>query len=100
MEMTMDKKLFAELTESLEQMGEIVRGERSPSREFSMDAVKVKEVRSVTGLSQEKFARIIDVQVGTLRNWEQGRREPTGPAKALLRAIRNDAKRVLRALVG
>jgi putative transcriptional regulator len=100
MEMTMDKKLFAELTESLEQMGEIVRGERSPSREFSMDAVKVKEVRSVTGLSQEKFARIIDVQVGTLRNWEQGRREPTGPAKALLRAIRNDPKRVLRALVG
>jgi putative transcriptional regulator len=100
MEMNMDKKLFAELTESLEQMGEIVRGERSPSREFSMDAVKVKEVRSVTGLSQEKFARIIDVQVGTLRNWEQGRREPTGPAKALLRAIRNDPKRVLRALAG
>lgn len=96
----MDKKLFAELTESLEQMGEIVRGERSPSREFSVDAIKVKEVRSVTGLSQEKFARIIDVQVGTLRNWEQGRREPTGPAKALIRAIGNDPKRVLRALAG
>jgi len=50
----MDKKLFAELTESLEQMAEIVRGERSPSREFSMDGVKIEEdVRSMTGLSQE-----------------------------------------------
>lgn len=94
----MDKKLFAELTESLEQMGEIVRGERAPSREFAMDALKVREVRAATGLSQDKFARIIDVRVGTLRNWEQGRREPTGPAKALLRAIHNDPKRVLRAL--
>jgi putative transcriptional regulator len=96
----MDKKLFAELSESLEQMGEIVRGERAPAREFTVDAVKVKEVRAITGLSQDKFARIIDVRVSTLRNWEQGRREPTGPAKALLRAISKDPKRVLRALAG
>lgn len=96
----MDKKLFAELAESVTQMGEIVRGERAPSREFTVDADTVREVRLTTGLSQAKFARIIDVQVGTLRNWEQGRREPTGPAKALLRAIRNDPKHVLRALAG
>jgi len=96
----MDKKLFAELTESMQQMGEVVRGERTPSREFTVDAVKVKKVRAATGLSQEKFARIIDVQVATLRNWEQGRREPTGPAKALLRAIHNDPRRVLKALAG
>ncbi len=36
--------------------------------------------------------------MGTLRNWEQGRREPTGPAKALLRAIKNDPVHVLTAL--
>ena len=35
----------------------------------------------------------------TLRNWEPGRREPTGPAKALLRAIHNDPEHVLKALV-
>ena len=96
----MDKKLFAELTKSLTQMGEITRGERPPSREFTVNATTVKKIRKATGLSQDKFARIIDVQVSTLRNWEQGRREPTGPAKALLRAIRNDPKRVLRALAG
>ena len=96
----MDKKLFSELTESLTQMGAIARGERAPSREFRVNASTVKKIREATGLSQDKFARIIDVQVSTLRNWEQGRREPTGPAKALLRAIRNDPKRVLRALAG
>lgn len=52
----------------------------------------------MTQLSQPKFARLLDVDVGTRRNWEQGRREPTGPAKALLRAIKNDPEAVLKAL--
>ncbi|MCC4596246.1 helix-turn-helix domain-containing protein [Xanthomonas campestris pv. phormiicola] len=91
-------KFFEELMESVQQMDEIVRGERVPSREFHVDAIKVKEVRAATGLSQAKFAQVIDVQIGTLRNWEQGRRTPTGPAKALLRAIKNDPKHVLKAL--
>ncbi|MUF08387.1 helix-turn-helix domain-containing protein, partial [Pseudomonas sp. CCM 7893] len=49
-------------------------------------------------LTQAKFAAMINVQLGTLRNWEQGRREPTGPAKALLRAIHNGPIHVLNAL--
>jgi hypothetical protein len=43
-------------------------------------------------------AALLHVDVGTLRNWEQGRREPTGPAKALLAAIRKDPVHVLKAL--
>jgi putative transcriptional regulator len=81
-----------------EQHEEIRRGERAPSREFFVDAEKVKEIRAITGLSQSKFARLLDVDVGTLRNWEQGRRQPTGPARALLRAIKRDPKSVLKAL--
>jgi putative transcriptional regulator len=96
----MNKRLFERMVESMEQHGEIARGERAPSREFYVDAITVKEIRAITQLSQPKFARILDVDVGTLRNWEQGRREPTGPAKALLRAIRNDPKAVLKALAG
>lgn len=46
----------------------------------------------------QKFADVIDAQVSTLRNWEHGRRAPTGPAKALLRAIDRDPKNVLSAL--
>ena len=94
----MPKKLFSRLVESIQQMDEIARGERRPSREFCVDPSKVKEIRALTGLSQPKFARILHVDVGTLRNWEQGRREPTGPARALLRAIQNDPRAVLKAL--
>jgi putative transcriptional regulator len=94
----MNKRLFERLVESMEQHNEIARGKRAPSREFNIDAVAVKQIRAMTELSQPKFAKLLDVDVGTLRNWEQGRREPTGPAKALLRAIKNDPKAVLKAL--
>ena len=91
-------KFFDELMESVQQMDEIVQGERQPSREFHVDALQVKEIRKATGLTQAKFAALIDVHLGTLRNWEQGRRDPTGPAKALLKAIHNDPVNVLNAL--
>ena len=94
----MKKALFNQLLESVQQADEIVRGARQPSREFFLDAAKVKEVRAITKLSQAKFAAVLQVDVGTLRNWEQGRRQPTGPAKALLRAIQADPANVLRAL--
>ncbi len=94
----MNTKLFQRLVESMEQHNEIARGQRAPAREFRVDAVVVKEIRALTQLSQPQFARILDVDVGTLRNWEQGRRAPTGPARALLRAIRNSPRAVLKAL--
>lgn len=91
-------KFFDELMESVQEMNEILRGEREPSREFHVDAMQVKKIRKATGLTQAKFAALIDVQLGTLRNWEQGRRDPTGPAKALLKVIHNDPVHVLNAL--
>lgn len=94
----MNDNLFNELLESVQQMDEIVRGERQPSRETFVAAVKVKEIRQKTNLTQTAFANLINVQISTLRNWEQGRREPTGPAKALLRAIERDPEHVLAAL--
>jgi putative transcriptional regulator len=93
----LDKKLFERLVAGMGQMDEIVRGARTSAREF-WDAAKVKEIRAITGLSQPKFAKLLHVDVGTLRNWEQGRREPTGPAQALLRAIKNNPQAVLKAL--
>ncbi len=42
-------------------------------------------LRRFVGLSQTKFARAMGISVHTLRNWEQGRRHPDGPAIALLR---------------
>ena len=60
--------------------------------------VDVRKVRAATGLSQAKFAELLSIEVATLRNWEQRRREPTGPARALLRAIRNNPIEVIKAL--
>ncbi len=94
----MDKSLFERLTKSMAQMNEIADGKRLPSRVFEVDALKIKAIRHASGLSQSRFADLISVSVDTLRNWEQGRRSPTGPAKALLRAIANDPEHVIRAL--
>jgi len=62
------------------------------------DQLDVRDVRSLTGLSQAKFAELLGIELATYRNWEQGRRLPTGPARALLRAIRNCPVEVVRAL--
>lgn len=94
----MDKNLFAELMGSVAEADEILKGQRSPSRETHINPVEVREIRQATGLSQQKFAHMIQVEVSTLRNWEQGRRDPTGPAKALLRVIKKNPKDTLRAL--
>ncbi|EOI3429059.1 NadS family protein [Cronobacter dublinensis] len=94
----MDKALFERLAASMRQMNEIDEGSREPSRTFTIDALKIKEIREASGLSQTKFASLIAVSVDTLRNWEQGRRSPTGPARALLRAIARDPQHVIPAL--
>ena len=71
---------------------------RRAGRAPEINALTVKRLRGWTQLSQAEFARLLGVELSTLRNWEQGRREPTGPARALLRAISNDPEHVLRAL--
>lgn len=58
----------------------------------------VAAIRAKTGLSQDRFARAFQISPHTLRNWEQGRRVPEGPARALLLAIDRDPKALLRAL--
>lgn len=60
--------------------------------------VDVAAIRAKTGLSQERFARAFRISAHTLRNWEQGRRSPEGPAQALLTAIDRDPKALMRAL--
>ena len=51
------------------------------------DATYARNVRGQTGLTQAAFAARIGVPVETVRNWEQGKRSPRGPARALLKVI-------------
>ena len=51
------------------------------------DASYARIVRGRTGLTQAAFAARIGVPVETVRNWEQGKRSPRGPARALLKVL-------------
>jgi putative transcriptional regulator len=80
----MKDELFQELVASVREGGAILRGETRPSRVSSFDAPDVRQIRSRYCLSQREFAALLGISVGTLRNWEQGRRQPEGPARVLL----------------
>ena len=82
----MKNELIEQLTQSLREAGKIRRGEMKSSRLFKIDPKNdIVKVRGKLGLSQSKFAAILGISVDTLQNWEQGRREPTGAARVLLR---------------
>ena len=61
-------------------------------------AVYARRVRKRTGLTQTAFAARIGVPVDTVRNWEQGKRFPAGPAKALLKVLDRAPETALAAL--
>ena len=58
-----------------------------PGRPAQVDAGYARRVRSQTRLTQSEFAAKIGVPIETVRNWEQGKRQPRGPARALLKLI-------------
>ena len=81
----MNKKNFDLLVQSMREGAEILHGTREPSRRFVVEKKEdVQQVRQAFHLSQNTFAKFMGVSVGTLRNWEQGRRRPTGAARVLL----------------
>lgn len=61
-------------------------------------AAHIRAIRARTGLSQPAFAKRLRVSVETLRNWEQGKRHPQGPARALLRIIDKAPEAAMAAL--
>ncbi len=81
-------------------MDSIAKGTARASRRFKFEEPEVKAIREKVGLSQTRFAGLIGVSKRTLQNWEQGRRHPTGPARALLRLLDKDPEYALRTLNG
>ena len=74
------KKFQQDLLESVRQMR---RGEAAQVTKIKVP--EAAEARARVGLSQQEFANLLGVSARTLQDWEQGRREPTGAAKTLLR---------------
>ncbi len=85
----MKESRFKELLDSVKQMKEIEGGKRRPSRLFHVEPLRIKEIRKKLQMSQSQFARLIGISAATLRNWEQGRTYPEGPARVLLRVAEN-----------
>ena len=94
----MKNRDFDELIKSVRQAGKIKRGESPSSRAFKFDPENIRQIRKDLGLSQSEFSLLIGVSTATLQNWEQGRRQPEGPARALLRVAASNPQAVLEAL--
>jgi putative transcriptional regulator len=94
----MKARNFDDLVTSIKQAGRIRRSKARPSRVFVFKPADIKAVRLRLGKSQIEFAMMIGVSVATLRNWEQGRRTPDGPAMALLKIAAMNPKAVEAAL--
>ena len=69
--------------EILEGLREIKKGNQA--RRFTADSFPIVRAREKSGLSQSEFASLLGVSVRTLQDWEQGRREPSGAAKTLIK---------------
>ena len=72
--------LGAELLSSVREMKAGVR-----ARSHQPTVSEIAHARMVSGLSQSAFAALLGVSVRTLQDWEQGRREPSGAAKTLIK---------------
>lgn len=96
----MKDDMFDELLASVQEMDSIVQGKKVAARVTKFPEPEIKAIRERVGLSQNRFAMMLGVSKRTLENWEQGRRHPTGPAKALLRVLDADPEYVVRALHG
>jgi len=92
----MKKELFEALKQSLREADQIKRRVAKPSRVFKIDPKNdIVKVRGKLGLSQSKFADVLGISADTLQNWEQGRRQPTGPARVLLKIATRHPKVLL-----
>jgi putative transcriptional regulator len=80
----MKRKVFEDLLASVREGGAILRGEVPPARKQVIEGPDIKRIRNNYNLSQGAFATMLGISVATLRNWEQGRRSPEGPARILL----------------
>ncbi len=96
----MARKAFQAIAEGLEDAIAFTRGEKARGRAHKVRArdIDVAATREKLGLSQGEFATAFGVSVGTVRNWEQGRRTPEGPALVLLTVIDRTPRAVLRAI--
>ena len=98
--MDMDEVDFESLMRGLEDVRCYQKGEREGFAVHAPAKVDVKAIRKATKQTQEGFARTYGFSVASVRDWEQGRRQPERAARLLLAMIANEPETIKRALAG
>jgi len=91
-------KAFNEINAGLLEAVEHASGNQTKIVVHKPKPVDVKAIRKKAGMTQKQFSDIFGLSVGTLRHWEQGARNPRGPALVLLNVMDKNPKAVLEAL--
>ena len=80
-----DRNIGQEIVEGIKEITRFKKGEISLNTRSLNEPSPAKTIRKKLKLSQSAFAGLMGVSPRTIQDWEQGRREPQGPAKSLLR---------------
>jgi len=91
-------KFGKELIESLHQAVDHAEGRSQSVRVTVVEVPDVRAIRRGLRMSQQEFSRIYRIPLATLKNWEQGRRQPDAPAAAYLQVIANRPREAREAL--
>jgi putative transcriptional regulator len=96
----MTKKAFNMIAAGLADAIAIAKGEADPAtyRVHAPADIDVLKIRRALGLTREAFAMRFGLELGTVRDWEQRKRKPEGPARVLLAVIEQEPEAVTRAL--
>ncbi|MGT8859947.1 NadS family protein [Enterobacter sp. 186315] len=91
--------IYDELKASLEEAIEIQSGKKAPSRVTRYEVADVRVIREQLNVTQSEMASALGTSVDTIKSWESKRRNPTGLAAKVLKAIQ-DNPAFFRALAG
>jgi putative transcriptional regulator len=91
-------KFSKELIDSMTEACEHAEGKSVPVRVHVVEVPDVRAIRRRLRMSQNEFARVYRIPLATLKNWEQGRRQPDAPAAAYLQVIANRPREAREAL--
>ncbi len=80
-----ERNIGLEILEGLQEIKQFKAGETELKTRILSEPKHPKMIREKLSISQATFAALMGVSIRTIQDWEQGRREPSGPAKSLLR---------------
>jgi putative transcriptional regulator len=74
------------------------QGQKTGARVRRYTSMDVAKIRKNANMTQKEFSESFSIPLSTLRQWEQGKRVPQGPAQTLLRIIAHDSETAIKAL--